>query len=71
MKFLSLSKWFTISVIILFSCGQNENEKQGENRNDRPNIVFIFADDLGWSEVGFNNDSKKHTPNIDQLKEEG
>ncbi len=71
MNFLSLSKLFTVSIIVLFSCSQNENEKQYENRGNRPNIVFIFADDLGWSEVGFNSDSKKHTPNIDKLKEEG
>lgn len=37
----------------------------------QPNIVFILADDMGWSEVGFNNPAKPFTPYIDQLKSEG
>ncbi|MGY8690750.1 MAG: arylsulfatase B, partial [Verrucomicrobiales bacterium] len=37
-----------------------------------PNIVFMLADDMGWSQVGFNNDgSGDLTPNIDQLASEG
>ncbi|XP_067658647.1 arylsulfatase B-like [Haliotis asinina] len=36
----------------------------------RPNIVFIVADDLGWYDVGFRNPDIK-TPNIDKLATEG
>ncbi|XP_046561882.1 arylsulfatase B-like [Haliotis rubra] len=36
----------------------------------RPNIVFIVADDLGWNDVGFRNPDMK-TPNIDKLATEG
>ncbi|MFH6767193.1 sulfatase [Gaetbulibacter aquiaggeris] len=35
-----------------------------------PNIVLLFVDDWGWSDVGFRND-KFYTPNIDQLKIDG
>lgn len=35
-----------------------------------PNIVLLFVDDWGWSDVGFRND-KFYTPNIDQLKRDG
>ena len=38
---------------------------------DRPNIVFILADDMGWNEVGFNNEHKKYTPHIDKLHQNG
>ncbi len=36
----------------------------------QPNIVLFFVDDLGWGDVGYRN-PKFHTPNIDQLREEG
>ena len=43
-----------------------------DERPDRPNIVFILADDLGYGDVGcYNPASKVATPNIDQLAREG
>ncbi|MFM9000635.1 MAG: sulfatase-like hydrolase/transferase [Opitutia bacterium] len=38
---------------------------------DRPNIVFILADDLGYAEVGFNGQQKILTPHVDRLAREG
>ena len=38
---------------------------------DRPNIVFILADDMGWNQPGFNGGDPALTPNIDQLASEG
>ncbi|MEX1027693.1 MAG: sulfatase-like hydrolase/transferase [Candidatus Paceibacterota bacterium] len=39
---------------------------------DRPNIVLLFADDLGYGDVGcYNPNSKVPTPNIDRLAKEG
>ncbi|XP_077999968.1 arylsulfatase I-like [Glandiceps talaboti] len=36
----------------------------------RPHIIFILADDLGWSDVGYHGSIIK-TPNIDRLAAEG
>lgn len=38
---------------------------------DRPNIVFILADDLGQGEVGFHGQRKILTPHIDRIAREG
>ncbi|MCA9049045.1 MAG: sulfatase [Planctomycetaceae bacterium] len=37
----------------------------------RPNIVLIFADDLGWRDVGFQSDGIFLTPQIDRLATQG
>ncbi|NLR93435.1 sulfatase [Flammeovirga agarivorans] len=36
---------------------------------DRPNIVLLFVDDYGWSDIGYRNESFL-TPNLDQFKNE-
>ena len=38
---------------------------------ERPNIVFILADDMGWNQPGFNGGNPALTPNIDHLASEG
>src|SRR6186713_2678221 len=41
------------------------------NAAERPNIVFLFADDLGYGDVGAFGQTKIKTPNLDQLAKEG
>ncbi len=38
---------------------------------DRPNIVFILIDDMGWDDIGANGSRYYRTPNIDRLASEG
>ena len=38
---------------------------------DRPNIVLIYADDLGYGDVGCYGATRVRTPNIDRLAREG
>ena len=38
---------------------------------ERPNVIVIFADDLGYGDVGCYGATKIRTPHIDQLAEEG
>lgn len=40
--------------------------------DDRPNIVLVIADDMGYGDVGFlNPNSKIPTPNMDRIADEG
>lgn len=38
---------------------------------DRPNIIFIMSDDMGWAQPGFNGGNPELTPHIDKLADEG
>lgn len=41
-------------------------------KSERPNIVIILADDMGYGDPGcYNNESKIPTPNMDQLARDG
>lgn len=39
--------------------------------SERPNIVLIFSDDLGWKDVGYQGSDFNETPNLDRLANEG
>lgn len=41
------------------------------NESEKPNIVLIFVDDLGWKDVGFMGSKFYETPNIDRLAHDG
>ncbi len=58
----------TAFLILVFtlSC-QSKKEKQ----ENKPNIIYILADDLGYGELGCYGQRKIETPNIDQLAKEG
>ena len=36
------------------------------SQRDKPNIIFIIADDMGWADIGYHN-SEVLTPNLDKL----
>ncbi|WP_435015466.1 sulfatase-like hydrolase/transferase [Tundrisphaera sp. TA3] len=59
----SLSLMWIFGVVL--SCGA----ACGSDR--RPNIVLIYADDLGWNDVGFNGRKDWATPNLDKLAASG
>jgi arylsulfatase A-like enzyme len=58
-----------ILLILSFSFGCKE-ESVKKSESQKPNIVMIIADDLGWSDVGYHGSVVK-TPNMDKLAETG
>ena len=56
-------------ILAFFSCN-NKKEVEDTNEN-KPNIIYILADDLGYGEVGAYGQTKIETPNIDALAKEG
>jgi len=51
------------AIIIASACSSPDKE--------RPNIIFVLVDDLGWRDVGFMGSSFYETPNIDRIADEG
>jgi arylsulfatase A len=49
------------TLLALASCAPKE----------KPNIIFIMADDLGWKELGCYGQTKIRTPHIDRMASEG
>src|SRR5438105_14542699 len=43
----------------------------GAGRLERPNIVFILADDLGYGDLGSYGQRRIRTPNLDRMAREG
>lgn len=61
-------------ALLLLSCQQENqnNEKNAKKINvDRPNIIFIMADDLGYADLGCYGSSYARTPHLDKLASQG
>ncbi|WP_431125772.1 sulfatase family protein [Flagellimonas flava] len=56
-------------LIIVFSCAEKTEPNKTEQK---PNIIFVLADDLGYGDItAFNENSKIKTPHLDMLAQEG
>lgn len=57
--------------MILFLVFLLSPQVNGAIADERPNILFIFADDWGWGDLGCHGHPYVKTPNIDRLAREG
>lgn len=60
----------TLKIIVLSTAGFISLTGYAAE-NDQPNVIFIMADDLGWSDLACYGSRYYATPNIDKLAEEG
>jgi arylsulfatase A-like enzyme len=59
------SKKLIILLLFIYSCQNNIVDKE------KPNVVLIVADDLGWSDLSYMGSTYYETPNIDKLSKSG
>lgn len=67
--------WFPFAALVLASCTGSAMQASPQSGSiadtERPNIIFILADDLGPGLIGANGQTIVDTPNIDRLFAEG
>lgn len=59
--------FFVIALLFITGCDHSPEVK----KNDKPNIILILADDLGYHDLGAYGQEKIKTPNIDALAKNG
>ena len=59
--------FFIISFLLIFSCKNPSNF----SKSDRPNIILINVDDLGWKDLGFMGSQYYETPFLDEFAKQG
>jgi arylsulfatase A-like enzyme len=64
LKLLKTTCIVTLCFFSILTCKSQEKEQ------NKPNIIFILADDLGWQDVGFMGSKWFETPNLDALAKE-
>lgn len=55
-----------LSLLALIGCSSEKNDADPSGA-ERPNVLLIVIDDLGWKDVGFMGSPYYQTPNLDRL----
>jgi len=64
-------RYSLVALIAALFLAQTAALSAAETAAATPDIVLIFADDLGWKDVGYQGSDFMETPNIDRLAKEG
>jgi arylsulfatase A-like enzyme len=65
------STYRTLLMALLLAPLAISQAADAPKKADRPNIVFIFADDWGWGDLSCHGNTWLKTPNLDRLASEG
>ena len=61
----------SLLILIIFLTAANAKAQRKKVKNKLPNIVFIYADDLGYGDLGAYGATELKTPNMDKLAKGG
>jgi arylsulfatase A len=64
-------KYLFILILIIISTSCAEKKKDNSTETNKPNIIYILADDLGYGDLSCYGQTHFSTPNIDRLAKEG
>lgn len=53
------------------ACSNEEKVNNARQPDSKPNIILIYADDLGWTDLGVQGSDYYESPTIDKLAEDG
>ncbi len=56
---------------LIAGCGSQPKDKTSEHSPQKPNVVYLIADDLGIGDLSCYGATKVSTPNIDRLAGQG
>src|SRR5687768_2798091 len=60
-----------LAAAVIFSISAIVSEQAGSSQTQRPNIVLIVSDDVGYADIGVHGSRDIPTPHIDRIAREG
>ena len=67
----SVTKSIVAALTIICSLEGFTASAQSANKAAQPNVIIIYADDLGWNQLSSYGNTKVQTPNIDAIGKKG
>lgn len=58
-----------LACLILALLPTTSRAESNQEKPDRPNVILVMADDMGWAQTGYRNHPVLRTPNLDAMAE--